>query len=120
MEAAPPKARELWIEGATRVGSLLVGRMYYYGGSEGSSVVSWVGINADGETVELKPPTEAPPPPPDEGASSQLLPDSHPRALRLRPEHVGCLIKFKVTPVRSDGDRGHTESSRPTAEVEPA
>lgn len=137
VEAAPPKARELWIDGTPAVGRQLVGRMYYYGGSEGASLVSWVAIDHEGETVVLKPPTPSTPPPgqeaqygraaataaaesDDDAAGAAALPDDHPRALRLTPAHAGCLIKFKVTPVRSDGEVGHTESSRPTPEVAPA
>ena len=128
VEAAPPKARELWTEGTPAVGAQLQGRCYYYGGREGASVVSWVAVDPEGETVVLKPPTPAPPPPPQQppgdgdgdggGAQQQLLlPDDHPRALRLTAAHAGCLIKFKLCPVRADGEAGHTESSRPTAEV---
>lgn len=122
VEAAPPKARELWIEGPPTVGSLLVGRMYYYGGFEGRCEISWTAINDDGETVELKPPTPAAPLPSSssggaEAGAGASIGDDHPRALRLTSAHAGCLIKFRVTPVRSDGDRGHTESSRPTPEV---
>ncbi len=43
--------------------------------------------------------------------------DDHPRALRLTAAQAGCIIKFRIKPVRSDGDEGHTEGSRPTGEV---
>lgn len=41
-----------------------------------------------------------------------------PSVLRVTEAHVGCLIKLRVVPCRSDGDLGHGESSRPTAEVQ--
>ena len=97
-------------------GALLTGRAFYFGGYEGNSVVSWVAITDDGATVELKPPTPCAPLPDDDG-SGPPPDDDHPRALRLREEQRGCLIKFKIQPVRSDGDEGHTEASRPTAEL---
>jgi hypothetical protein len=121
VEPAPPRARELWVEGATAVGALLVGHAYYYGGVEGASEASWVAIGDDGEAREVKPPTPCPPPAaaplptgaePPGGAA-----DAHPRALRLLPELRGCLIKFRLQPVRCDGNVGHVESSRPTVEV---
>jgi hypothetical protein len=121
VEPAPPRARELWIEGAPAVGALLVGHAYYYGGVEGMSVASWVAIGDDGEAREVKPPAPAAPPhaaplptgaePPGGDA------DTHPRALRLTPDLRGCLIKFRLQPVRCDGNAGHVESSRPTVEV---
>jgi len=61
IDAAPPKAREIWIEGPQTVGSLLLGRALYFGGYEGPSVVSWISITEEGDTVELKPPTACPP-----------------------------------------------------------
>lgn len=61
IDAAPPKARETWIEGPQTVGSLLLGRCYYFGGYEGRSVVSWIKITDEGDTVELKPPTPCSP-----------------------------------------------------------
>jgi hypothetical protein len=123
VEAAPPKAREIWIEGVPAVGCLLVGNVYYYGGYEGWSEVSWVAINEEGDTVEVKAPTPCDPdaPLPDLDAPAGAAgADDHPRALRLTEALRGCMLKFKVKPVRSDGDEGHTESSRPTPEVAPA
>jgi len=121
IEAAPPRAREIWIEGDAKVGSLLIGNVYYYGGIEGESLVSWVAIGEDGEATEVKP-AQACPPPSRKPLPSPTDPvggsgDSHPRALRLTPALKGCLIKFRVQPVRNDGDQGHLESSRPTKEV---
>jgi hypothetical protein len=118
VDPAPPKAREIWIAGAQHAHALLTGRAFYFGGYEGASVVSWVAITDDGATVELKPPTPCAPLPDDDGGGDAQPPaDDHPRALRLREEQRGCLIKFKIQPVRSDGDEGHTEASRPTAEI---
>ena len=62
------------------------------------------------------PPSEAPLPSGAEPAGGAA--DAHPRALRLTPQLRGCLIKFRLRPVRSDGNEGHVESSRPTQEVQ--
>ena len=101
------------------MGTLLQGCVYYYGGWEGRSSVSWVAIGSDGETREVK--ACAPSPSPDvaplPGAGSGSAGDAHPRALRVTEDLLGCILKFKVQPVRWDGDEGHQESSRPTAEV---
>ncbi len=56
-------------------------------------------------------------PRPPSPAAAAPTEDAHPRALRLTERERGCLIKYKVTPVRSDGDVGHGEASRPTAEI---
>lgn len=118
IDAAPPKARETWIEGPQTVGSLLLGRCYYFGGYEGRSVVSWIKITEDGDTVEIKPPAPCPPLPAEADAGgAEVLGEAHPRVLRLTDAERGCLIKFKMQPVRSDGDEGHGEASRPTAEI---
>jgi PH domain len=114
IDAAPPKAREIWVEGTQAVGSLLIGKCFYFGGYEGQSKVSWTAITDDGDTVEIKPPTPALALPDGEQTA---VDDSHPRVLRLTEKEKGCLIKFKVQPIRSDGDEGHGEASRPTSEI---
>ncbi len=91
--------------------------------SQGPSIVSWAAINEHGETVEVKPPTPSPPsdPLPNNpektmaaagGSAGGGEPDSHPRVLRLSAAHKGMDFKFRVLPVRSDGNQGHVESSR--------
>ena len=121
IEPAPPRAREIWIEGEARVGALLIGNTYYYGGREKLCVCSWVCIGDDGDIREVKAPVESPPvstaPLPALNSPIGGIGDSHPRALRVSKELLGCLIKFRVQPVRADGDEGHLESSRPTKEV---
>ncbi len=90
---------------------------------QGASNVSWVAIDDDGNLIEVKPPTPSPP-----ASSVAPLPDlttastgsdvyAHPRVLRVTEAHRGCSFKFRVQPVRSDGNEGHMESSRPTGDV---
>ena len=130
IEAAPPRARDIWIEGSPSVGTLLSGHYFYWGGREGDTEVAWVAINDDGAVTELKPPASIPQStlstykamaytdiPGAAAATAVALDDAHPAVLRITAAHVGSLIKFKVRPVRADGDGGHEESSRPTAEI---
>lgn len=121
IEAAPPKAREIWIEGTPQVGSLLVGNVYYFGGYEGASIVSWTIINDDGTLSEAKSPAPSllsdQPLPEIQNTLSNTQVDQHPRVLRVTKEHKGCAFKFRVQPIRTDGNEGHLESSRPTKEV---
>jgi hypothetical protein len=117
VEAAPPKAREIWVEGECRVGCTLRGHAYYFGGFEGASRVSWVAIGESGDVAELRPPTLSPRPHSDAGEPAAGAGADDPRSLLLTPALVGSMLKYRVQPVRSDGNEGHTESSRPTAEV---
>ena len=124
VEAAPPRAREIWVEGEARVGALLLGNVYYYGGREQHCICSWVSIGDNGESREIKMPTVSRPvslsPLPAQNSPAGGPGDAHPRALRISPDLMGCLIKFRVQPVRADSDEGHLESSRPTKEVSAA
>jgi len=120
IEAAPPKAREIWVEGECRVGCTLRGHAYYFGGFEGASRVSWVAIGESGDVVELRPPTHSPLPHSDAGEPAAGAGADDPRSLLLTPALVGSMLKYRVQPIRSDGNEGHTESSRPTAEVRAA
>ncbi len=124
----PPKAREIWIEGDQRVGEVLWGRFWYFGGRMGPCKVWWVRIDAEGESSDVTPPTALPehywprhtfadaaqmaPPATEPGVAKR-----DPCILRLSAKDEGCVFKFKVLPVRSDGDEGHAESSRPCKEI---
>jgi hypothetical protein len=92
---------------------------------QGASIVSWVGIDEEGNTIELKAPAPSSPssdPVPDTATASAApvggALDAHPRCFRVEGKHKGWAFKFRVQPVRSDGDEGHMESSRPTKDVE--
>ena len=124
----PPKAREIWIEGDQRVGQVLWGRFWYFGGRMGPCKVWWVRIDAEGESTDLIPPTALPEhywPRNSFADAAQMAPPASepgvakgdPCILRLGPKDQDCVFKFKVLPVRSDGDEGHAESSRPCADI---
>jgi hypothetical protein len=52
----------VWIEGSPCVGSVLCGRVYYFGGTEGKSRCWWTRINADGDATDVTPAVEIPAP----------------------------------------------------------
>ena len=81
---------------------------------QGSTHVSWLAINNDGEQVELTPFSPVAQPALGESTPHPTAPLSE---FKVEPEHIGHLIKFRVRPARDDGDVGHAESSRPTAEI---
>jgi hypothetical protein len=113
IEAAPPRIRELWVEGNARVGSTLRAHAAYYGGAPGHCEFSWIRVDADGNRTETQPQRISPaaPLPPD--ASS-----ADPRCLLITAADVGCAFKVTCEPVRSDGARGAPTTSKPTADVE--
>lgn len=128
VEPCPPKAREIWIEGDERVGQVLWGRFWYFGGRMGPCRVWWVRIDEEGNTTDVTPPTPLPSPytpRPSFADACQVAPAEagspkiDPCILRLGPADAGCVFKFKVTPVREDGDEGHAESSRPSGPIAP-
>lgn len=120
VEAGPPKAREIWLEGDQRVDGVLVGHWYYFGGVEGNTKVWWIKITPSGEALNVTEPVCIPKgyrSPRRYSKAVKALQEGYPNVLRLTEKEEGCLIKFKVHPVREDGDEGHTESSRPTVEI---
>eukprot|EP01138_Halocafeteria_seosinensis_P001592 gb/GECG01001631.1/.p1 GENE.gb/GECG01001631.1/~~gb/GECG01001631.1/.p1 ORF type:complete len:953 (+),score=112.35 gb/GECG01001631.1/:1-2859(+) len=120
VEAGPPKAREIWLEGDQRVDGVLIGHWYYFGGVEGKTQVWWIKITPSGEASNLTEPTCVAPgykSPRRYSKALKVLDEGQPSVVKLTEEEEGCLIKFKVHPVREDGDEGHTESSRPTIEI---
>ncbi|KAA0160573.1 hypothetical protein FNF31_03708 [Cafeteria roenbergensis] len=118
VEAAPPRARVIWVEGAPVVGGLLLGRWLYFGGVQGGSRVSWIRVAADGSSSVVKGPLEVKPSqmPPALGFPPSAA-DAHPCAYRLGAVDNECVIKFRVQPVRADGDKGHAEAARLRAKV---
>jgi hypothetical protein len=118
IEPSPPRARMIWVEGPSCVGGLLLGRWFYVGGTEGASEVSWVRVAPDGSSSEVKGPSviNATVMPPPLGASKG---DDHPCAYRVQPSDVDCVFKFRVKPVRADGDEGHAEAARLASKILP-
>lgn len=120
VEAAPPRIREVWVEGDAVVGGCLRAHAAYYGGRPGACELSWVRVDGEGNRTEGAPracdpsaPLPAPLPPRDgDGAD--------PRCLRLGPQDEGCCFKACIEPVRADGVRGAPSTSKPSRDVAPA
>jgi hypothetical protein len=117
VEAAPPRIRELWVEGAPRVGATLVARSAYYGGEPGPCDFSWIRVDAEGNRTETEPQRAVPTAPLAADAGGGGGDDTDPRCLRLTPADVGCAFKVTCEPVRADGVRGAPTTSKPTADV---
>ena len=119
VESAPPRIRELWIEGDAVVGGRLTARAIYWGGKPGPCLWSWILVDAEGGRTETEP-REAPAGfASDEGG--EVMGDSDPRVWRLTGAGlVGCSLKVTCEPVRVDGVRGAPTTSRPTRDVEVA
>ena len=143
IEAAPPRIRELGIEGEAVVGATLRAQCVYYGGSSGVCLFSWVRVDVEGNRTESEPLPARPAPAPRhaaaiptaavEGAAAAAVTTTEgavvatvgtvagavadPRELRITAEDVGCQFKVSVQPVRWDGVRGEPSTSKPTAEV---
>ena len=109
--------RELWIEGDLVENSCLFGRSYYFGGAEGASEWSWMRICTDGSRVDIGEPRAVDP------SFPYPTPAHHdprdPRVLALTADDVGCRLKAKCRPVRSDGEGGYVATSKPTQVVTP-
>lgn len=120
VEPGPPRSRLIWVEGAPVVGGLLLGRYLYFGGVEGPSEVSWLRVAPDGSSSTVKGPLPldaAAGMPPKLASEPTEEGDGHPCAFRLRAEDEGCVFKFRVHPIRADGDEGHTEAARARAKI---
>lgn len=128
VEPGPPKAREIWVEGDAQEGGFLWGRCFYFGGRQGQSKVQWLRIPANGQAEPMCAMT------PITGTVSSLqqaqqcaksaakpgvLPED-PSVYVLGPDDVGCTFKYRVVPVRDDGDEGHQEASRPCEPIQPS
>ena len=128
IEPAPPRIRELWIEGRAAVGEDLRARCIYFGGQAGPCLWSWIRIDAEGNRTE----SEARParPQDDETAAAAAAAAAtaaastekgkgkgDPRVLRITKADIGCCFKVSVQPVRWDGVVGELQTSKPTADV---
>jgi hypothetical protein len=76
-----PRCLDLKINGSPREGKTLVASYKYFGGTEGRSVMRWIGPNGRSETT---------------------------KEYRIGLEDVDHSIRLEYTPVRNDGTRGET------------
>jgi len=110
VEAAPPRVREVWVDGEAAVGGELRARVLYYGGRPGPCDFSWVRVDGEGRRSESSPVSALP-------SGPWTGPGPDPRTRTLTAEDVGCSFKVTCEPVRADGVRGAPSTSKPTAEA---
>ena len=126
VEPAPPRVRELWLDGAAAVHSALRARAWYFGGVpalEGCDY-SWIRVDIEGQRSETPPALASPLQRGDargdaRGARAAEAAAGDARAWQLSSADVGCMFKVTVEPVRFDGERGAPTTSKPSAEVAP-
>lgn len=115
IEPAPPRIREIWIEGEPKVGSTLQARTVYYGGVPGPCEYSWIRVDIDGNRTETEPkPCDPFAPFPLPQTPAALL---DPRCYLVTEKDIGCCFKIQCDPVRSDGVRGAPSTSKPTPDI---
>ena len=115
IEPAPPRIREIWIEGEAKVGSTLQARTVYYGGLPGPCEYSWIRVDNDGNRTETEPKISDPfAPYPLPHTPAALL---DPRCYLITEKDIGCCFKIQCDPVRTDGIRGAPTTSKPTPDI---
>ncbi|KAA0172505.1 hypothetical protein FNF27_05980 [Cafeteria roenbergensis] len=122
VEAAPPRCRELWIDGAAAPGGVLRARTWYWGGSPGPCAFHWVRVSEDGDRVDMEPRTARPGAELDEAAAALQASEgagqpADGRLLVVRADDIGCKFKITAEPTRADGMVAERTSGRPTARV---
>lgn len=115
VEAAPPRIREAWIDGAAVTGSALVAHCWYYGGAPGLCDLTWIRVDAEGNRNEAQPRAFDPLAHYPVLGSEESKRD--PRILYITSADVGCSYKVTIEPVRQDGVRGAPTASKPTADI---
>jgi hypothetical protein len=125
VQPAPPRIREMWLDGQPQTGGVLFAHCFYYGGVPGACEVSWIRVDNDGNRSESTPATaDLLQPFPSMEELRQLWAEgktcTDPRVLRITDQDIGCMYKAQCEPVRLDGERGAPSTSKPTSEVEQA
>ena len=131
--AGPARLLELNIKGQFKVGSVVVAVPSYIGGVEGESEYWWLRINK-GKREQVSQPRKINPEnreytviksaiekkqEVDITQLSSLEPDIiDPRLYVLTAADIGCELKVKCRPVRSDGVRGEIFTSKATPKLE--
>jgi hypothetical protein len=116
VEAAPPRAADLRVEGDFRAGHAVRAVYRYSGGKEGATEVWWMRVK-DGARENATEPASIQVI--GNGPSSQEEGEEDPRVFCLTAKDVGCVFRVKCKPVRSDGYVGEVTTSKSTQVVEP-
>jgi len=109
----PPRILEFHIKGDTTVGGYAYADAKYIGGAEGLSQYWWMRITADGKRFQVTEPLALP--------ALPALPTSDkahdPRYYKLTKEDVGCTLKAKIRPIRSDKAEGEIFTSKSSNKI---
>lgn len=114
IQPAPPRIREVAIDGYARVGNVLQARAVYFGGLPGACQYGWIRVDGEGARTD-EAVRSAQPWSPVWAEGADVRGDARCRV--LGPDDVGCDFKLMCTPVRADGVQGAPTTSRLTATV---
>ena len=104
----PPRMLDLRVEGKHfQVGECVRAEGQYIGGKEGLSEYWWFKI-MKGKRIQLSEPLSV---------LNNEPGNVDPRVYMLQEEDVGCVLKVKCRPIRSDGHEGEIFTSKPSAVV---
>jgi hypothetical protein len=107
VEAAPPRAREVWISGEARVGAHLHAGLWYFGGEAGNCSFYWTRVTPDGDRLEIE----------GRHAEDDSADLTRVRRVLVGLEDVDSKFKLTVEPSRSDGMVAERTSARPSKTV---
>jgi hypothetical protein len=104
----PPRVLSFTISGDAVVGGYAQAQTQYIGGSEGRSEFWWLRISPDGKRSQVTEPRAVP----EAGSAAHGDPAADPRFYRLTAADVGCTLKAKCRPTRTDGAQGEIFTSK--------
>lgn len=122
VEPAPPRCREVWVEGEAVVGGVLTANAWYWGGRPGSCLFHWVRVSAEGERTTYEPRSADLSTLPDTASTAAAGADgsgtpADGRVMPVTAADVGCKFKVTAEPARIDGMVAERTSSRPSKAV---
>ena len=117
IEPAPPRAVNLRINGECLEGKRLRAEYTYCGGHEGATEVWWMRVrNGKREVVTEPRPIKGGGP----FTNTTMMLNADPRNYSLTGADVGCVLKVKCKPIRSDGYDGEVATSKSTILIKPS
>lgn len=107
----PPRLLEFHVAGDLVVGGYAKAEGQYIGGSEGPSEYWWMRVTPDGKRSQVTDPK----PIPTNSGSNDFAND--PRYYKLTEDDIGCTLKSKCRPTRSDKAQGEIFTSKSSEKV---
>ena len=117
IEPAPPRAVNLRINGECLEGNRLRAEYTYCGGQEGATEIWWMRVRNGKREVVTEPRPIAGGVP---FTNTAMMLDVDPRNYWLTGADVGCVLKVKCRPIRSDGYDGEVATSKSTILIKPS